>query len=1236
MSVRTQLLDLARRRILVLDGAMGTMIQGHHLEERDYRGARFADWPSNLQGNNDLLSLTQPQIIAGIHRQFLDAGADIIETNTFNATSISQADYGMEALAYELNVAAAQLARAVADEVTAATPNKPRFVAGALGPTNKTGSLSPDVNDPAFRNITYDQLVVAYKEQTRGLLDGGVDLILIETIFDTLNAKAAFFAVDELFAQGARRVPVMISGTIVDASGRTLSGQTTEAFWISMKHARPFSIGLNCALGADQMRPYLETLSNVADTLVSIYPNAGLPNEFGEYDDTPEHMARVLGGFARDGFVNIVGGCCGTTPDHIRAIAAAVADVPARAVPSLPVRTQLSGLEPLVITKETNFVNIGERTNVAGSAKFKRHIADGDYEEAGRIAAQQIENGAQLIDVNFDDAMLDGEAAMTRFLNLIATEPDIARVPVVIDSSKWSILEAGLKCVQGKPIVNSISLKEGEAEFLHHATRIRRYGAAVIVMAFDETGQADTLERKVEICTRAYKLLTEQVGFAPEDVIFDPNILAIATGIEEHDRYAVNFMEAVRVIKATLPHAKISGGVSNLSFSFRGNNPVREAMHAAFLYHAIQAGMDMGIVNAGQLAIYDDIPADLREHVEDVIFARREDATERLITFAETVKATDKKQVQDDAWRELPVKKRLEHALVKGILDFIVEDTEEARQQVADPLEVIEGPLMDGMNVVGDLFGAGKMFLPQVVKSARVMKKAVAYLQPFIEESRSDGAAKAGKIVLATVKGDVHDIGKNIVGVVLACNNYDIVDLGVMVPTEKILEVARREQADIIGLSGLITPSLDEMVHVAKEMTRQGFTQPLLIGGATTSRIHTAVKIAPAYSGATVHVNDASRAVNVAESLLNPNSSASFRTRVADEYAELRTHHQNRHRKALLSLDEARARRLAIDWAASKVPAPRMLGTRVFEAIDLREIAAYIDWTPFFHAWELRGRYPEILNDPVKGEQARSLFADAQAMLDKLMADAPLLPANGHDAPAGLTANAVVGFFPANSVGDDIELYADESRTQVLTRFHTLRQQTDNGANRATLALADFVAPRESGVADYMGCFAATTGIGADEIARAFEVQHDDYHAIMVKALADRLAEALAELMHANVRREFWGYAPDEQLDNDGLIREQYVGIRPAPGYPACPDHTEKRILFDLLRAPESTGITLTESCAMAPAASVSGFYFAHPEARYFTVGKLERDQIEDYAARKGMSVDETERWLAPNLGYEV
>ena len=1241
MDAHSTLSRLAQHRILILDGAMGTMIQGYGLSEAQYRGVRLADHPRDLQGNNDLLCLTQPQVIAEIHRAFLDAGADIIETNTFNANAISQADYGTEQLAYELNLAAARLARGVADEATARTPDRPRFVAGALGPTNKTASLSPDVEDPSSRNVTFDELVAAYKEQARGLVDGGVDLILIETVYDTLNCKAAYFAVDDLFEELDCRLPVMISGTVVDASGRTLSGQTAEAFWVSVSHMRPFSVGLNCALGADQMRPHLETISAAADTLVSVYPNAGLPNEFGEYDDTPQHMAHVLAEFADSGFVNIVGGCCGTTPDHIRAIAAAVAGLPPRRVPEPDGRTRVCGLEPLTFTPELNFVNIGERTNVAGSSLFKRLIQAGDYGEAQRIAVQQIENGAQMVDVNFDDAMLDGVAAMTRFLNLIGTEPEIARVPVVIDSSKWSILEAGLKCVQGKSIVNSISLKEGEAEFLRQARLVRRYGAAVIVMAFDEAGQADTVARKVEICTRVYHLLTEQVGFPPQDIIFDPNVLAIATGIEEHDSYAANYMEATRIIKATLPGCKISGGVSNLSFSFRGNDVLREAMHSVFLYHAVAAGMDMGIVNAGQLAIYDEIPPHLRELVEDVVLNRRLDATERLLAFAETVKAQGKKRGEEEqAWRQLPVRERLSHALVKGMIDHIEEDAEEARQFYGDPLLVIEGPLMDGMNVVGDLFGAGKMFLPQVVKSARVMKRAVAYLQPFIEESRRGQAgarSTAGKILLATVKGDVHDIGKNIVGVVLACNNYEIVDLGVMVKAEKILQTAREQAVDIIGLSGLITPSLDEMAHVAREMTRQGFTLPLLIGGATTSRIHTAVKIAPAYAHATVHVKDASRAVTVAERLLNPAAHAEFAAEVAGEYARLRESHEQRQQRPLLPLAEARRRRLRLDWDRAPSVQPRCLGRQVLSGLDVARIAARIDWSPFFHAWEMRGRYPEILNDPVKGKEAAALYQDAQAMLAALAAGRPLIHGNGQgpDLPAGLSVRAVVGLYPANSVGDDIELYTDEERRAVLATVHTLRQQTDRGANQPALALADFIAPKESGVADYLGCFAVTAGIGVAELAAAFEGRHDDYNSILIKALADRLAEAAAEWLHEQVRRELWGYCPAETLDNTALIREEYQGIRPAPGYPACPDHTEKQTLFDLLAAPAAIHLHLTESYAMDPAASVSGYYLAHPAAAYFTVGKIGRDQVEDYAARKGMTVDETERWLQPNLGYD-
>ncbi|MCB9099152.1 MAG: methionine synthase [Anaerolineales bacterium] len=1222
------LTDLAHQRILIIDSAMGTMIQRYKLTEADYRGERFQDFSANLQGNNDLLSITQPEIIAEIHRANLAAGADIIETNTFNANAISQADYQLEHLAYELNLASARLARTVADEMTAQTPDKPRFVAGALGPTNKTASLSPDVNDPGARTVTFDELVAAYHEQARGLVDGRVDLLLIETIFDTLNSKAAFFAVDRLFAEIGRGLPVMISGTITDASGRTLSGQTTEAFWHSLAHAQPFSIGLNCALGAKEMRPYIETLAkSAAGAFVSCYPNAGLPNEFGEYDQTPAEIAGFLHEFAQSGFVNIVGGCCGTTPDHIRAIAQAVEGLPPRAVPPVEPIMRLSGLEPLRIGPGSLFVNIGERTNVAGSIKFKRLIKEENYEEALRIAAEQVENGAQMIDVNFDDGMLDGQACMTRFLNLIAAEPDIARVPVVIDSSKWSVIEAGLKCVQGKAVVNSISLKEGEVEFKRQAELVKKYGAAVIVMAFDEQGQADTIERKVEICTRAYHILTQQVGFPPADIIFDPNILTVATGIEEHNTYAINFIEATRLIKQTLPHAKVSGGVSNISFSFRGNNLVREAMHSAFLYHAIKAGLDMAIVNAGQLAVYDDIPPELLELVENVLFNRRPDATERLVSYAETVKGDGPKKVEDQAWRGWPVEKRLAHALVKGIMDYIVEDTEEARQSRELALHVIEGPLMDGMNIVGDLFGEGKMFLPQVVKSARVMKKAVAHLTPFIEAEKQlngDGASEPlAKILLATVKGDVHDIGKNIVGVVLGCNNYEIIDLGVMVPAEKILATARREKVDVIGLSGLITPSLDEMVHVAGEMERLGFTTPLLIGGATTSRIHTAVKIAPAYSGATTHVLDASRSVGVMEQLLNPNSRDAFTQATRDEYAQLREHHlNNRSNRPLLDLATARSRRFQPDWQQADIVKPSFLGVKVFNDISLGSLAERIDWSPFFHAWEMRGVYPQILNDPIKGKEATKLFNDAQTMLRDIISH------------SRLTARAVLGFFPAQSIDDDIMLYTNKQCSEVLTVFHTLRQQSDKGASRPCYALADFIAPLESGVCDYLGCFAVTAGLGVDALVAGYEAEHDDYSAIMVKALADRLAEALAEFMHEQVRKVYWGYAPDEDLDNEALIKEKYRGIRPAPGYPACPDHTEKGILFELLNVPKRIDLHLTENFAMTPTAAVSGFYFAHPEATYFTVGKILADQVEDYAARKDKTVAEVERWLRPNLGY--
>ncbi|MBW7883563.1 MAG: methionine synthase [Caldilineaceae bacterium] len=1222
--LRPHIRELAQERILILDGAMGSLIQQFRLEEADFRGERFAGHPYPLKGNNDLLTLTRPDVIRAIHAQYLEAGADIIETNTFNAQRISQADYHMEAFAYEMNVAAARLACDVAQEFTEQTPDKPRYVAGALGPTNRTASLSPDPNDPGFRNVSFDALKDAYKEQARGLLDGGADLLLVETIFDTLNAKAAIFAIDELLAERGSDIPVMISGTITDASGRTLSGQTTEAFWHSVMHARPFSVGLNCALGPEQMRPYLEALSSVADTNVSCYPNAGLPNEFGEYDLTPDELAHHLHDFASSGFVNIVGGCCGTTPEHIRRVAAAVAQLrprrPTRAAPY----TKLSGLEPLTLTPQTNFVNIGERCNVTGSARFRKLVLAGDFDEGVRIAKQQVESGAQMLDVNFDDGMLDGEAAMVRFLNLIAVEPEIARVPVVIDSSKWPIIEAGLKCVQGKAIVNSISLKDGEDAFKARAKTIRRYGAAVIVMAFDERGQADTVERRVEICTRAYRLLTESIGFPPEDIVFDPNILTVGTGMEEHANYAVDYIEATRLIKRALPGCKISGGVSNLSFAFRGNNVVREAMHSAFLYHAIQAGMDMGIVNAGALPIYADIPADLLEMVEDVIFNRRADATERLIAFAQTVKDEGKKkQVVDDAWRHLPVGERLAHALVKGIDDYIVQDVEEARQQFAEPLAVIEGPLMDGMNVVGDLFGAGKMFLPQVVKSARVMKKAVAYLQPYIEAAKAQngGNHAAGKIVLATVKGDVHDIGKNIVGVVLGCNNYEVIDLGVMVPAEKILETARREQADMIGLSGLITPSLDEMVHVAREMQRLGIDKPLLIGGATTSRIHAAVKIDPHYDGPVVHVSDASRSVGVVERLVNPKSRTLFADEIKREYAKLRDHHNdNRSRKPLLALAEARARAFTCDWQAAPVVRPAMLGTRVFAPVNLGGMAEKIDWGPLFHAWELKGAFPQILNDPVKGEEARRLYEDAQEMLRDFIA------------LSQIEARAVIGFWPANRDGDDVVLYCDESRSAELGRFHMLRQQVDKGSGRPCLSLADFVAPVDTGVMDYMGAFVVTAGLGVDELVRHYQSQHDDYRAIMVKVLADRLAEALAELMHEEVRKHFWGYAPHEDLSSEDLIKEKYQGIRPAPGYPACPDHSEKRTIFDLLQAEAATGVHLTEHFAMYPTAAVSGFYFSHPGAAYFTVGRIGHDQLEDYARRKGWSLEEAERWLRPNL----
>ncbi|WP_408631323.1 methionine synthase [Methylomonas rhizoryzae] len=1202
---------------------MGTMIQSYKLGEKDYRGERFAQWPVDLKGNNDLLSLTRPEIIRAIHGAYLQAGADILETNTFNSTRVAMADYRMEELAYEINLASAKLAKQVAEEFSAKTPEKPRFVAGVLGPTNRTSSMSPDVNDPGFRNISFDELVDAYSEATRGLIAGGADIILIETVFDTLNAKAAIFAVESVFEQIGYQLPVMISGTITDASGRTLSGQTAAAFWTSLKHVKPISIGFNCALGARELRQYIEELSNIADTYVSAHPNAGLPNEFGEYDETPEMMAAELADWAASGYLNIIGGCCGTSPDTIRAIVAALSKYPPRQIPKLEKRCHLAGLEAMSIGPETLFVNVGERTNVTGSAVFKKMIVEERYEDALEVARQQVENGAQIIDINMDEGMLDSKAAMVRFLNLLAAEPDIAKVPVMLDSSKWEILEAGLKCVQGKGIVNSISIKEGEAKFIEQAKLVRRYGAAVIVMAFDEVGQADTMARKIEICSRAYKILTEQVGFPPEDIIFDPNIFAVATGIEEHNNYGVDFIEATRIIKQNLPHALISGGVSNVSFSFRGNNPVREAIHAVFLYHAVQAGMDMGIVNAGQLAIYEDIPRELRDAVEDVILNRNPDGTERLLEIAEKYRGSGQAAKQETLeWREWPVNKRLEHALVKGIADFIEEDTEAARLEAEKPLHVIEGPLMDGMNVVGDLFGEGKMFLPQVVKSARVMKKAVAYLMPFMD-AEVDGSERQtnGKVLMATVKGDVHDIGKNIVTVVLQCNNYEVIDMGVMVPAENILKTAREEKVDVIGLSGLITPSLDEMVHVAKEMQRQGFTMPLMIGGATTSRAHTAVKIEPNYEQPTVYVTDASRAVGVVGSLLSQDLKAEFVAKTREEYAQVRERHQGRQAKnPQHALPSARSNKF--DYASHQPVKPCFLGTKLIDDISLASLVEYIDWTPFFLTWELSGRYPAILQDVTVGVEATKLFEDAQAMLHAIIEE------------RWLAAKAVIGFFPVNSDGDDIVLYADDSRTQQRMLLHHLRQQNVKAPGKPNYCLADFVAPVESGIADYIGGFAVTSGIGIESKLQEFAEDHDDYSAIMLKALADRLAEALAEYMHRKVRTEYWGYAADESYDNEALIAEEYRGIRPAPGYPACPDHTEKAKLFELLDATALTGISLTESYAMYPASAVSGWYFAHPDSRYFNVGKIEADQLEDYARRKGMPLEVAARWLAAHLQH--
>ncbi|QYJ83124.1 methionine synthase [Shewanella aegiceratis] len=1218
------------KEILILDGAMGTMIQNHKLEEADFRGERFKEWPCDLKGNNDLLVLTQPELIKQIHKDYLLAGADIIETNTFNATQVAMADYEMQELSREINLEGARLARAACDEIAAET-GRPCYVAGVLGPTNRTCSISPDVNDPGYRNIHFDDLVEAYIESTQALIEGGADIIMVETIFDTLNAKAALFAIETLFDQLGQRLPVMISGTITDASGRTLTGQTTEAFYNSLRHVKPLSIGLNCALGPQELRPYVEELSKIAECYVSAHPNAGLPNEFGGYDETPEQMAEVIGPWAEEGLLNIIGGCCGTTPDHIKAIRAAVIKHSARKLPDLPVACRLSGLEPLTIDADSLFVNVGERTNVTGSAKFLRLIKTGEYEEALSVARDQVENGAQIIDINMDEGMLDGVEVMQKFLNLIASEPDISRVPIMIDSSKWEVIEAGLKCIQGKGVVNSISLKEGEAKFIEQATLVKRYGAAAIIMAFDEVGQADTMARKIEICTRAYRVLVDKVGFPPEDIIFDPNIFAIATGIDEHDNYAVDFIEATREIKRTLPHAMISGGVSNVSFSFRGNNPVREAIHAVFLYHAIQAGMDMGIVNAGQLAIYDDIDPELKARVEAVVQnlpcpVEGSNNTEQLLEIAEQYRgdgATGAKK-EDLEWRSWPVNKRLEHALVKGITEFIDQDTEEARQLASRPLDVIEGPLMDGMNVVGDLFGSGKMFLPQVVKSARVMKKAVAYLNPYIEAEKVEGESN-GKILMVTVKGDVHDIGKNIVGVVLACNGYEVVDLGVMVPVEKIIEVAKAENVDIIGMSGLITPSLDEMVHNVKAFHKAGLNIPSIIGGATCSKIHTAVKIAPHAPEGAIYIADASRAVPMVAKLINKETRQATIDAAYEEYRVMRDKRNSQaKRKQIVSLEAARENRCQQDWNAHTPFVPNQLGRQVFDDYPLEDLVDRIDWTPFFRSWELHGHFPKILDDEVVGEEARKLYQDAKAMLKTIIDE------------KWLTAKAVIGLFPANTVNhDDIEIYTDESRSQVEMITHHLRMQIERVGND-NFCLADFVAPKDSGVADYMGGFAVTAGHGIDEHVARFEANHDDYSAIMLKCLADRLAEAFAERMHERVRKEFWGYAADENLDNEALIREKYKGIRPAPGYPACPDHTEKGLLWELLKPDETIDLKITESYAMFPTAAVSGWYFAHPQSRYFGVTNIGRDQVEDYAKRKGMSVEETERWLAPVLDYDV
>lgn len=1251
---KQNILDRLKDRILVLDGAMGSLIQQYQLTDADYRGERFKDFPHEVKGNNDLLSITRPDVIKEIHAKYFEAGADIAETNTFSGTSIAMADYHMEDLVYELNFESARIAKEVADEYSLKNPDQPRYVAGSIGPTNRTLSLSPDVNDPGYRAVSFDELVEAYQEQVKGLVDGGVDLLLVETVFDTLNAKAALFAIDQYFNQNPDKpyLPVMVSGTITDASGRTLSGQTTEAFLTSIAHMPLLSVGLNCALGADLMRPYIKTLSDKSPFLVSAHPNAGLPNEMGEYDQSPEEMALVIEDYLQNGFINIIGGCCGTTPDHIRLIAETAAKYPPHQLPSDNSNQKLSGLEPLEITELTNFVNIGERCNVTGSKKFARLIREENFEEAIAIAREQADGGAQILDVNLDEGMIDGVKMMPQFLNLLMSEPDISRLPIMIDSSKWEVIEAGLKCVQGKSVVNSISLKEGEDRFIELAKKVKRYGASVVVMAFDEQGQADSYQRRIEICQRAYDILVNEVAFPPQDIIFDPNILTVATGMEEHNNYANDFIQATAWIKKNLPHAKVSGGVSNISFSFRGNEVVREAMHTVFLYYAIQAGMDMGIVNASQLGVYDEISQPLRDLCEDVLLNRNPDATEKLVAFADTVKSSGKEQVFDDAWRKMPVNKRLEHALIKGLTEFIDEDTEEARKLVDRPIQVIEGPLMDGMNVVGDLFGAGKMFLPQVVKSARVMKKAVAYLLPYIEAEKQVGeSSSAGKILLATVKGDVHDIGKNIVGVVLACNNYEVIDLGVMVSCEKILAAAKEHQVDILGLSGLITPSLDEMVYVAKEMKRMGFTIPLLIGGATTSRLHTAVKIDPHYDGPVIHVLDASRSVPVAGRLLQSElSQKEIFNEIKEEYAQIRVQHAARQQeKNYLTIDQARQKSRGIDWADFQAHQPSFLGVKYFQDYSLAEIAKYIDWTPFFATWQLSGKYPRIFDDAVVGHEAKKLFQDAQDLLAEIIRD------------KSLQAKAALGFFPANAFGDDIilhdftvnenkvacekhgehihvqyEIQKKDSTSDSSQWLHHLRQQNVKAANLANHCLSDFVAPLETGVTDYVGAFAVTAGIGIEALLEKYDKAHDDYNSIMVKALADRLAEALAELLHERVRKEFWGYERDEDLSNEDLIAEKYTGIRPAPGYPACPDHTEKKRLFELLDAEDKIGIKLTESYAMYPASSVSGFYFSHPKSTYYGLGKITKDQIEDYAQRKQMPVEEIERWLSPVLNYDA